>query len=103
MLFERALDLKGTNTIAGTDDHIIGPAYKPEIPILVFVGPVASDIPVATNTIGGRFGIAPVFLKHPRRALRLNSNSNVALFVGRQFAAIVVDDAHVKAGRGSAH
>src|SRR5262245_6542682 len=60
MFFQRALDLEGADAIPGTYDHIIRPADEPEIAILILIGAITRDIPVAAYTVVGGFGIAPI-------------------------------------------
>src|SRR6266699_3019120 len=82
MLLERALHLERPNAIARADNHIVGASDKPEIAIFVFVGTVASDVPVATDASISRLWVAPVFLKHPRRTLWLYTDGDITFFVG---------------------
>src|SRR5438270_714779 len=103
MLFQGALHLEGANTVAHADNHIIGAPHEPEVAVLVFIGTVPCNIPVPANTGIGGIGIAPVFLEHPRRALWLDTHSDIALFIGRQLVAIVVDHADSEARRWLTH
>src|SRR5260370_14624452 len=103
MFFEGALHLKWPDTIPGTDNHIIGSSHEPEIAILVLIGTVTCDIPVSTNTGSRGLRIAPVLLKHPGGTPRLNTYRNITLFVGWKLAAIMINDADIKASGGLAH
>src|SRR5712692_3441320 len=98
MLLERTFHLKGADAIASTDNHIVGASHKPEVAILVLVGAVSCDIPVAANAGLGGFGVMPVFAKHPGRTLRLDLNRDIAFFVGWQFAAVEINDTDLEAG-----
>src|SRR5579884_3656896 len=59
MFFERAFDLEGANAVAGADDDIVGASHEPEVAVLVLVGAIAGDVPVAANAGVGGFRIAP--------------------------------------------
>src|SRR5579883_3240997 len=74
MFFERAFDLEGANAVAGADDDIVGASHEPEVAVLVLVGAIAGDVPVAANAGVGGFRIAPVLFEHPRRAVRLHAH-----------------------------
>src|SRR3974390_2490301 len=82
VLFESALHLEGADAIARADDDIVGAAHEPEVTVFVLVGAIASDVPLAAHAGLSRIRVAPVFLEHPRRALRLYPHSDITLFVG---------------------
>src|SRR5438034_6572354 len=103
MLLEGALDLERANAVARAVDHIVGAAHKPEVAVLVFVGTVAGDIPVAANAGRAGIGITPILPEHPGWALRLHTHCDIALFVRRQLNAFVIDHSHLEAWKWLAH
>src|SRR5258708_5518157 len=103
MLLQGALYLKGAYAVTGADDDIIGTSDEPEVAIFVLVSTVSGDIPVTTNAGSSGIGIAPVFLEHPGWALRFDAHGNIAFFMRRQLTAIMINHAHIEAGRRSAH
>src|SRR5579859_4100167 len=103
MLFERAFHLEGADAVARADNHIICSPDEPEVAVLVFIGAIARDVPIAAHAAVGGIRVAPVLLEHPDGSMRLNPHRYIAFFTGRQFAAVVIDDAYIEAGRGFAH
>src|SRR5947209_1110177 len=103
MLLQCALYLEWANAVASADDHIICPPDEPEVAILVLVGAVSCDIPVATNAGLRCLRVAPVFLEHPGWAMGLDLDGNISLFVGRQFVSVMVNYTDLKARGGLAH
>src|SRR5207245_11543226 len=86
MFFQCTFHLKGADTVACADNHIVGTPHEPEVAILVFVGTIPGDVPGAANTGLGRVWITPVFFKHPGRTSPRYLYSDLALFVRRKFA-----------------
>src|SRR5258708_6668168 len=103
MFFQCTFHLKGADTVARADNHIVGTPHEPEVAILVLVGTISGYIPVTANTGLGRVWITPVFFKHPGRTLRLYFYRDIALFVRRKFAAVVIDHTHLETRRWLAH
>src|SRR5437764_7249062 len=97
MFFQRALYFEWTNTIARAYNHVIGAAYEPEVAILVFISAITSNVPISTYAGLCCIRIAPVFLKYPCWTLGFDLYSNITLFIGRKFAAIMVNYTDFKA------
>src|SRR6266571_4044487 len=81
------LYLEWANAVACTDDHIICPPDEPEVAILVLVGAVSCDIPVATNAGLRCLRVAPVFPEHPDGTLWLHFDGYVTFFVRGKFVS----------------
>src|SRR2546430_12148428 len=97
MFFQRALYFEWPDTITSADNHVVGAAYEPEVAIFVFISAITSNVPIPTYAGLCCIRVAPVFLKYPRWTLRFDLYSNITLFIGRKFAAVMVDDTDFKA------
>src|SRR6266516_4949720 len=103
VLFQCTFHLEGADTVACADNHIICSSDKPEVAILVLVGTIPGDVPIATNTGLRCLRVAPVFFKHPRWAPWLYLYRDITFLVRRKLAAVVVDHAHLETWRRLAH
>src|SRR5262245_26004793 len=63
VLEEGALDLEGTDAIPGANDHVVSPSHKPEIALSVAQTAVPSNVPFASEGVGGFLRVLPVFLE----------------------------------------
>ena len=54
VLDQGALDLEGSDAVAGGDDHVVGPSDEPEVAVLVPVRAIAGQVPVAEAAASGR-------------------------------------------------
>ena len=98
-----AFHLEGSDAVAGGQNHVVGSTDEPEIPILIHIGPVAREVPVALENRYRAIRLFPVFLEQSQRSVRFDPESDIALRVGRQDMAIIVDDTEIHPGRGLPH
>src|SRR5438132_5028416 len=64
MFFQCAFDLERADAITRADNHIVSAPHEPKIPIFIFIGTVASYIPVTANSVIGGFSIMTGFAEY---------------------------------------
>src|SRR5205807_904738 len=75
-------------------------ADVPEIAVVILHAEIAGQEKLAGVFLGGRFRVLPIFDHGAGTRL---AHADDAALSARQFLALVVDDAHVEAGRRLAH
>src|SRR6266852_6172390 len=103
VFFQCAFHLEGADTVANADNNIIGSSDEPEVAILVLVGTIPGDVPVATYGGVGCVRVAPVLPEHPGGTLWLHFDGYVTFFVWGKGIAVVVNHLDLEAGRRLAH
>ena len=100
MLEQRALHLERADPVRGRDDHVVGAADEPQVPVLVAHRPVAGEVPAVAECGLGLLGGVPVAREQGRWT---PDEGEVALDAGRADVARLVDHRDVVARCGEAH
>src|SRR5207248_11224129 len=104
VLEQGALHLERTDTVTGTDDHVVGTPDKPEITIGVLPAAIPGDVPLTLEGLRSFVQIFPVFPEQSNGTLGLHPYGNISLLPWRQHRpAMRLDDGHIKAGHWLTH
>ncbi len=103
MLDQCAFNFKGTDSVAGSQNNIIGSSDKPEIAVFIHICPVSGQVPVATVNRCSPVRLFPVFLKQPNWSFRFNTDGNISFCIGRQYSSILINDFKVDTGSRFSH
>ncbi len=101
MLEARRLDLERADPVPGRDDHVVGAALVPDVPVLVHAGGVLRVEPLAAEGLARRLLVVPV----PERVVRVRprAEADLAALARRHRLLVLVEDRDVPARHRAAH
>jgi hypothetical protein len=89
MADQAVLDFAGTDAVARGRDHVVVPAGKVELAVLIHVALVAGGHPIADESLAGRLRTPPVFQEHHRVRPR---DRDLAQFSRRRLRSVIYEE-----------